>query len=82
MSDMEQLIGLLEKRLKVLNLAGKDYFTEVEAAEYCGLSLSKFRKIRKQNGIMAGKFGGKIQYRRADLQAAKEKGFKDVDLPR
>ena len=58
---INEFIKQISKQLKVYNLHGKDYFTEAEAAFYCGLSLSQFRKIKKEYGIMPGFFGGKKQ---------------------
>ena len=51
-----------------LDLAGKDYFTEKEAAHYCGVCLRQFQKKIKQTPLRAGRFFGKNMYRRTDLQ--------------
>ena len=56
-----------------MNLSGKDYLTEREAAHYCGVSLSQFQNKRLDYGIGAMRFMGKKIYRRADLQSAIEK---------
>lgn len=48
-------------------LAGKDWFTEAEAAEYCGLSLRHFRDRYPDFGISPKRFAGKKLYSRADL---------------
>lgn len=58
-------------------LAGKDYFRETEAAEYCGLSLDEFRGWYPGAGVTpkrvgAGKRGRKL-YSRADLSLAIER---------
>lgn len=48
-------------------LAGKDYFTVKEAAEYAGVSYSHWRD-RVQKEFPPGLFFGKLLYRRADVQ--------------
>src|SRR5688572_16516929 len=60
-----------------LLLAGKDYFREPEAAEYCGLSVDEFRQWYPAAGITprrvgAGKRGRKL-YSRTDLATAIER---------
>ena len=50
-----------------LILEGKDYFREVEAAEYCGLSVDKFREWYKEVNIIPKRVGGRKLYSRADL---------------
>ena len=52
----------------------KDYFTEEEAADYCCVSYSQFRKCKDETGIAPGVFMGKLLYRRTDLQRAIERG--------
>lgn len=57
-------------------LAGKDYFREPEAAEYCGLSVDEFRQWYAAAGVTprrvgAGKRGRKL-YSRAALANAIE----------
>lgn len=52
---------------KQLNLAGKDYFAEDEAAFYACVSLSQFRKRCKDEGILAVPYMGKKVYRKADI---------------
>lgn len=49
------------------NLLGKDYLNEREAAHYCGISHSHFRRHREEEGIRAIWFAGKKLYRREDL---------------
>ena len=56
-----------------LNLSGKDYLTEHEAAHYCGVSYGHFREKYAQNGIPLIRFMGKRIFRRSDLQTAIEK---------
>lgn len=51
-------------------LAGKDWFTEAEAAEYCGLSLRHFRDSYRDFGIAPKRFAGRKLYSRADLYQA------------
>ena len=53
-----------------MNLAGKDFFTEDEAAHYACVSKSQFRKLRHQAGILHFSFMGKNVYRRDDIKAA------------
>ena len=53
-----------------IRLEGKDWFTELEAAAYCGLSLSQFRSEYRQHNIHPRRFGGKKLYSRSDLYAA------------
>lgn len=57
-----------------LLLAGKDWFREPEAAEYCGLSVDEFRQWYPTMGVTpkrvgAGRRGRKL-YSRADLATA------------
>lgn len=54
------------------DLAGKDYFTQAEAAHYCCVSESQFRKYAAEVGLQPGLFMGKIVYRRSDCQRAIE----------
>lgn len=58
-----------------LNLLGKDYLTEEEAAHYCCVSFSQFRKRVAEYGIVPGTFMGKKVYRRDDLKKAIEKSW-------
>ena len=50
-------------------LSGKDYFTEYEAAHYMGVSLTKWKEIKKEHDIQPLRPHGKNLYRRIDLQA-------------
>ena len=58
--------------MQEINLAGKDYFTEREAAAYACVSPSQFRAKAKDYGIHPVRFMGKKVYRKADIQAAIE----------
>ncbi len=58
---------------RTLHLEGKDWFTESEAAEYCGVALSTFREGYRSLGIVPRRFMGKKLYSRADLFAAIDK---------
>jgi len=62
-----------------ISLLGKDYFTQTEAAHYCGMSISQFRAIAPSEGIVPAKFGGKLLYRRVDLQRAIERAWQLYD---
>ena len=55
---------------KEFTLAGKDWFTEVEAAHYCGVSKSQFAARAPEYGIAARRFMGKKLYERAALHEA------------
>lgn len=55
---------------KDLNLEGKDWFTEIEAAHYCGVSKSQFAARAVGYGISAKRFMGKKLYERAALHEA------------
>ncbi len=58
-----------------MDLRGKEYFTEREAAHFCCCSQSKFRKEAPNNGIpYAIRFGKKV-YRRADCELYMESAF-------
>ncbi len=50
-----------------MNLAGKDFLTEQEAAHYSCVSLSQFKKLHQTIGIKHGNFMGKKVYRKTDL---------------
>jgi hypothetical protein len=58
------------------NLAGKDFFTEKEAAHYCGVSPSQFRKKHGEYGITSSNFMGKRMYRKDDLRRALESSWR------
>ena len=51
-----------------MDLAGKDFFTEDEAAHYACVSKSQFRRLRQQAGIAHFSFMGKNVYRRDDIK--------------
>lgn len=53
---------------KQLNIAGKDFFTEKEAAHYMGCSISKWKEIKKQYNLEPLRPAGRNLYRRADLR--------------
>src|SRR5258706_2837302 len=59
-----------------LNILGKDYLTQEEAAHYCCMSLRQFQEVSAGYGIRCGRFGGKLLYRRADLQGAIEREWR------
>jgi hypothetical protein len=49
------------------NLAGKDWFTELEAAFYCGVSTGHFAKHYADLGISPRRFMGKKLFSRIAL---------------
>lgn len=53
-----------------IRLEGKDWFTEDEAAEYCGVALSTFRAGHRALGVTPRRAFGRKLYSRADLYAA------------
>lgn len=53
--------------MKELNLSGKDWFMEIEAAHYCGVSDRQFREHALAYGLKPRRFMGKKLYARADL---------------
>ena len=57
---------------KEFDLRGKDFFSELEAAHYCCVSLSQFRKNFGKYNIAPSTFMGKRIYRRDDLKRAME----------
>lgn len=63
------------------NLAGKDYFTEEEAAHYACVSYSQFRKCAEQEGLYPVQWMGKRVFRRTDIQRAIERNA-DAQSPR
>lgn len=60
----------------------KDYFTEKEAAFYCGVSLNHFRKNTNKFNISVGVFMGKKLYRVNDLRRAIESEFTILSVPK
>lgn len=65
-----------------IDLRGKDYLTQEEAAHYCGLSKRQFQIVAPGYGIRAASFGGKLLYRRTDLQRAIESAWQPSDALR
>lgn len=53
-----------------IRLEGKDWFTEAEAAAYCGVVLSTFRAGYRALGLTPKRVMGKKLYSRAALYAA------------
>jgi hypothetical protein len=53
-----------------LNITGKDWLTEIEAAHYCGVSKSQFAARAADYGISAKRFMGKKLYERDALHEA------------
>jgi hypothetical protein len=49
-------------------LSGRDYLNQVDAASYCCLSVRQFRQVSKDHGLFGFYFGGRLVYRRVDLQ--------------
>src|SRR5688572_5364983 len=64
---MRECSGFQPVASKPIHLEGKDWFTEAEAAEYCGVALSTFREGYRSVGIVPRRFFGKKLYSRADL---------------
>lgn len=60
----------LSEERKNLNLAGKDWLTEPEAAFYCGVSITQFKKHAPSYGLAPRNFMGKKLYEKAELFAA------------
>jgi len=58
-----------------MSLAGKDFFTEEEAAHYACVSQSQFRAKRAEYSLQAFRWMGKVVYRRADIQRAMEEAW-------
>ena|ERR1700754_4905050 len=54
---------------KEFSLAGKDWFTEDEAAHYCGVSLRQFQTHYLSLGIAPRRFMGKKLFAREELHA-------------
>lgn len=52
---------------KEFNLAGKDWFTEEEAAYYCGVSVRQFQGHYEELGIRPRRFMGRKLYSREEL---------------
>ena len=62
--------SLLSADRKKITLAGKDWLTEVEAAFYCGVSVTQFKKHAPTYGLAPRNFMGKKLYEKAELFAA------------
>lgn len=60
---------------RVFMLAGKDYFTENEAAFYACVSESQFRAKRAEYGLLGFWWMGKRVYRKVDIAQAMEDQF-------
>ncbi|NIJ87012.1 hypothetical protein FHY35_004062 [Xanthomonas arboricola] len=58
------------KNVEAMNIAGKDWLTVDEAAHYCGVSNSQFRKHAASYGICPRNFMGKQLYEKNALYAA------------
>lgn len=55
-----------------INLSGKDFFNEREAAHYACVSLGHFQRNILKTGIQPRTFLGKKVYRREDLRRVME----------
>ena len=64
------LKGEIRRMGRGIHLEGKDWFTEAESAEYCGVALSTFREGYRTLGIAPRRFMGRKLYARTDLFAA------------
>lgn len=56
-----------------LNLQGKDFFNEIEAAHYCCVSHTQFRAKAAAENILPRTWMGKKVYRKEDLKNAMER---------
>lgn len=56
--------------MRELRLEGKDWFTEPEAAAYCGVCVSTLREGYRALGIQPRRFLGKKLYSRLELNDA------------
>lgn len=56
--------------MRELHLEGKDWFTEPEAAAYCGVCVSTLREGYRALGIKPRRFLGKKLYSRLELNDA------------
>lgn len=56
-----------EEGVSDFNLAGKDYFTEAEAAHYCGVSLRHFQEHARK--FTPRRFLGKKLYSRLEFSS-------------
>jgi len=64
-----------------INILGKDYLTEKEAAHYACVSQRQFQNKAKEYGILPTKFMGKFVYRKDDIRNAIESEIKIPVLP-
>lgn len=62
--------SMLAADRKRISLAGKDWLTEPEAAFYCGVSVTQFKKHAPSYGLAPRNFMGKKLYEKAELFAA------------
>jgi hypothetical protein len=63
--------------IRLINLLGKDYLNEEEAAFYACVSISQFRAKASEYGIIPRrKWMGRTIYRKSDIQAAIERGWR------
>jgi hypothetical protein len=53
-----------------VNIEGKDWLTEAEAAHYCGVSIRQFQAHYEVVGLLPRRFMGKKLYERAALYEA------------
>jgi hypothetical protein len=80
--DLQQVAEVAEVIAKChINLSGKDYFTMREAAAYACISLSQWR-ARVQPWFPAGKFCGRLIYRRSDVQRYFEQSTRWPEVPK
>lgn len=64
---------MTESAVKLINILGKDYLTEEEAAYYACVSPSQFRAKSADYGIIPlRRWMGRTVYRKSDIQAAIE----------
>lgn len=59
-----------------MTLLGKDYLDPVEAAEYACVPLPEFEAQAEQHGIASFTWMGRVVYRKADIQAAMERAWR------
>jgi hypothetical protein len=53
--------------MRLISVAGKEYFNVEEAAFFCCVSTSQFRAKSREAGLIGGRLWGRIVYRRCDL---------------
>jgi len=59
-----------QRPVRAADLAGKDWLTEPEAALYCCVSVSQFKKHAADYGLLPRNFMGKKLYEKAALYRA------------